>query len=201
VKASSANLFIVGMMGAGKSAVGRTLATRLARPFVDSDHEIQSRTGVSIATIFEVEGEAGFRRREEQVIDELSRRDDGIVLATGGGAVLSPATRALLRERGFTVYLHAKAHDLWLRTRNDRHRPLLACDDPKARIEELLQIRDPLYREVADLIVETGRPSVARLVELLAERFEGRSGGEGGAGDRFVDDRNDDAADAELRPA
>jgi shikimate kinase len=200
MKSSSANLFIVGMMGAGKSAVGRMLATRLSRPFVDSDHEIQARTGVSIATIFEVEGEAGFRRREEQVIDELSRRDDGIVLATGGGAVLSAATRALLRERGFTVYLHAKSHDLWLRTRNDRHRPLLACDDPKARIEELLQVRDPLYREVADLVVETGRPSLARLVELLAERFEGRSGGEDGVDDR-IDNGNDDAADAELRPA
>jgi shikimate kinase len=169
---NASNLFIVGMMGAGKSAVGRMLATRLERPFVDSDHEIQERTGVSIATIFEVEGEEGFRRREEQVIDELSRRDDGVVLATGGGAVLSPLTRTLLRERGFTVYLHAKPHDLWLRTRHDRHRPLLACDDPKARIEELLKVREPLYREVADLVIETGKPSLARLVEQLAERFE-----------------------------
>jgi shikimate kinase len=169
------NLFIVGMMGAGKSAVGRTLAARLARPFVDSDQEIQSRTGVSIATIFELEGEAGFRRREEQVIGELAARDDGLVLATGGGAVLSARTRALLGARGFTIYLHAKAHDLWVRTRHDRHRPLLDCDDPKGRIEALLGVRDPLYREVADLVVETGRPSVARLVELLVEQIQDRA--------------------------
>jgi shikimate kinase len=165
------NLFIVGMMGAGKSAVGRVLAARLGREFIDADHEIQARTGVSIATIFEVEGEAGFRRREEQVIDELSQREDGIVLATGGGAVMSAVTRARLKERGFTIYLHAKAHDLWLRTRHDRDRPLLACADPKQRLEELLVVRDPQYREVADLVVETGRPSVGRLVDSLARRL------------------------------
>lgn len=161
------NIFFVGMMGAGKSAVGRQLAARLGREFVDSDHEIQVRTGVSVSVIFEVEGEAGFRRREEQVIDEVSRRD-GVVLATGGGAVLCAATRARLKERGLTVYLQATAHELWLRTRNDRKRPLLECADPKQRLEELLALRDPHYREVADLIVETGRPSVARLVESLA---------------------------------
>jgi shikimate kinase len=165
------NLFIVGMMGAGKSAVGRVLAARLGREFIDADHEIQARTGVSIATIFEVEGEAGFRRREEQVIDELSRREDGIVLATGGGALMSASTRVRLKERGFTIYLHAKAHDLWLRTRHDRDRPLLACADPKQRLEELLVVRDPQYREVADLVVETGRPSVGRLVDSLAQRL------------------------------
>jgi shikimate kinase len=165
------NIFIVGMMGAGKSAVGRLLAARLDRTFVDADHEIQARTGVSIATIFEVEGEDGFRKREEQVIDELSQRDGGIVLATGGGAVMSPLTRARLKQRGFTIYLQAKAHDLWLRTRHDRNRPLLACDDPKQRLEELLIARDPQYREVADLIVETGRPSMTRLVDTLAERL------------------------------
>ena len=161
-------LFIVGMMGAGKSAVGRLLATRLDRPFVDVDHEIQARTGVSINTIFEFEGEEGFRRREEEVIDELTCRDDPLVLATGGGAVLSPLTRSRLRSRGFTIYLHAKAHDLWMRTRNDRNRPLLACDDPKLRLEQLLAAREPHYREVADLVVETGKPSVTRLVDSLA---------------------------------
>ena len=158
------------MMGAGKSAVGRQLATRLGRTFIDTDHEIQARTGVSIAVIFEFEGEAGFRKREEQVIDELSLRDD-VVVATGGGAVLSAATRSRLRQRGLTIYLHARAHDLWMRTRNDRNRPLLDCADPKRRLEELLEIRDPLYREVADLVVETGKPSVVRLVDELTERL------------------------------
>ena len=161
------NIFLVGMMGAGKSAVGRQLAARLRRSFIDSDHEIQARTGVSVPVIFEVEGEEGFRRREEQVIDDLSQRD-GVVIATGGGAVLSALTRSRMRPRGFTIYLHAKAHDLWLRTRNDRNRPLLDCADPRKRLEDLLLIRDPLYREVADLVVETGRPSVARLVDALA---------------------------------
>jgi shikimate kinase len=168
---SSENIFIVGMMGAGKSAVGRLLAARLGRDFVDADHEIQERTGVSIATIFEVEGEAGFRRREEQVIDDLSRREGGIVLATGGGALISAETRARLKARGFTIYLQAKAHDLWMRTRHDRGRPLLAVADPKAKLEELLAEREPHYREVADLIVETGRPSMTRLVDVLVERL------------------------------
>jgi shikimate kinase len=165
------NLFIVGMMGAGKSAVGRLLAARLGRSFVDADQEIEARTGVSIATIFELEGEAGFRRREEQVIDELSARDDGLVLATGGGALMSATTRSRLKARGFTIYLHAKPHDLWLRTRHDRKRPLLDCADPKGRLQELLQVRDPQYRDVADLVVETGRPSMARLVDDLIERL------------------------------
>lgn len=169
------NIFLVGMMGAGKSAVGRQLAARLGRSFIDSDHEIQARTGVSVSVIFEVEGEAGFRRREEQVIDELSQRD-GVVVATGGGAVLSPLTRSRLGPRGFTVYLHAKAHDLWLRTRNDRNRPLLDCADPRKRLEDLLTIRDPLYREVADLVVETGRPSVSRLVDALTLQLAALTG-------------------------
>jgi shikimate kinase len=165
------NLFIVGMMGAGKSAVGRLLAERLGRAFVDADHEIEYRTGVSIATIFELEGEEGFRRREEQVIDELSQADGGIVLSTGGGALMSPVTRERLKARGFTIYLHAKAHDLWLRTRHDRGRPLLACGDPKQRLEDLLVVRDPQYREVADLVIETGRPSIGRVVDMLEVRL------------------------------
>lgn len=164
------NIFLVGMMGAGKSAVGRQLATRLHRVFVDTDHEIQSRTGVPVAVIFEVEGEAGFRRREEQVIDECSMQD-GIVLATGGGALISPLTRSRLKQRGVTIYLHAKAHDLWLRTRNDRNRPLLDCADPKQRLEDLLVAREPLYREVADLVIETGRPSVGRLVDSIVPQL------------------------------
>ena len=167
----SDKLFIVGMMGAGKSAVGRLLAARLDWRFIDVDHEIQARTGVSINTIFEFEGEEGFRRREEQVIDELTALDERLVLATGGGAVLSSSTRSRLRSRGYTIYLHAKAHDLWMRTRHDRNRPLLACEDPKQRLEQLLEARDPHYREVADLIVETGKPSVTRLVDTLVAKL------------------------------
>jgi shikimate kinase len=170
----SDKLFIVGMMGAGKSAVGRLLATRLDWPFVDVDQEIQARTGVSINTIFEIEGEEGFRRREEQVIDELTAQDDRLVLATGGGAILSPRTRSRLRSRGITIYLQAKAHDLWMRTRHDRNRPLLACEDPRQRLQQLLEARDPHYREVADLIVETGKPSVVRLVDTLVAALADR---------------------------
>ncbi len=165
------NIFLVGMMGSGKSAVGRQLAARLDRTFVDTDHEIEARTGVSIPVIFDIEGEAGFRKREELMIDELSQRS-GLVMATGGGAVLCADTRVRLKERGFTIYLHAQVADLRHRTRNDRNRPLLACDDPKKRLEELLETRDPLYREVADLLIETGRPSVTRLVASIVERLE-----------------------------
>ena len=175
------NIFLVGMMGAGKSAVGRHLAAQLDRTFFDTDHEIESRTGVSIPTIFDVEGEAGFRKREEQMIDELSQLS-GVVLATGGGAILCASTRMLLKERGFTIYLHAKVADLWHRTKNDRNRPLLACDDPRQRLEDLLAARDPLYREIADLVVETGRPSVTRLVASIAELLEARRNHFGGHG-------------------
>lgn len=165
------NIFLVGMMGAGKSVAGRQLAARLDLRFFDTDHEIEARTGVAIPVIFDVEGEAGFRRREAQVIDELTQHS-GIVLATGGGAVLYAQTRLLLKQRGFTIYLHAKVSDLWHRTRNDRNRPLLACADPRQRLEELLEAREPLYREVADLVVETGRPNVTRLVASIAEQLE-----------------------------
>ncbi len=156
------------MMGAGKSAVGRLLARRLSMDFVDTDHEIRARTGVSIPTIFELEGEVGFRAREERMVEECSRRKN-VVVATGGGAVLSASTRACLRERGITIYLHAKVADLWQRTRHDRARPLLACEDPKGRLAELLAVREPLYREAAHHVVETGRPTIARLVETIVE--------------------------------
>ncbi len=165
------NIFLVGMMGAGKSAVGRQLAAQLGRTFFDIDHEIEARTGVAIPVIFDIEGEAGFRKREEHVIDELSQHS-GLVLATGGGAVLCASTRLRLKERGFTIYLNAKISDLWHRTKNDRNRPLLACADPRQRLEELLEARDPWYREVADLVVETGKPSVTRLVASIVEQLE-----------------------------
>jgi shikimate kinase len=160
------NFFLVGLMGAGKSTVGRALARRLKLTFVDSDHEIEARTGVKIATIFELEGEIGFRAREEEVIAELIQRQ-GIVLATGGGAVLSPVTRQGLRERGTVIYLRARVEDLWRRTRHDRIRPLLQTHDPKTRLQQLYTERDPLYSEVAHIVVDTGEQSVQKLVTQL----------------------------------
>lgn len=160
------NIILVGLMGAGKTTVGRALAKRLKRSFVDSDHEIEARTGVRIATIFELEGEAGFRSREAEVLAELTGRQ-GIVLATGGGAVLDPGTRHLLRQRGTVIYLCASVEDLWRRTRHDRNRPLLQTEDPKARLQTLFDARDPLYREVAHLIVNSTDQNVNRLVSQI----------------------------------
>jgi shikimate kinase len=162
------NLFLVGMMGAGKTTVGRLLARRLRRRFVDSDHEIERRCGVRIPVIFDIEGEAGFRQRESQAIAALTA-SDGIVLATGGGAVLAEENRRRLAARGTVVYLHALPETLYARVCHDRNRPLLATPDPLARLRELYAQRDPLYRSVADIIVETGAQSVHALAtELLA---------------------------------
>ena len=161
------NLFLIGPMGAGKSAVGRQLARLLHLDFVDSDEEVERRTGVDIPFIFEKEGEAGFRKREAQAIDELSKRD-GIVLATGGGAVVDPQNRNHLGARGFVVYLHTSVDQQLSRTRKGRERPLLANDDPRATLESLMAERDPLYREIADLTVETdGRKVNAVANEIL----------------------------------
>jgi shikimate kinase len=158
-------------MGAGKTTVGRAVARRLDRPFFDSDHEIEARTGARIPVIFELEGEAGFREREAQMIAELTARQS-IVLATGGGAILRPNNRELLHTRGLVVYLRANPHDLWLRTRKDKNRPLLQTDDPKAKLEALYELRDPLYRECAHFVVETGRPSVSGLVNMVLMQLE-----------------------------
>jgi shikimate kinase len=161
-------IFLVGMMGSGKSTVGRRLASALGRPFVDSDKEIERRCGVAVATIFEVEGEAGFRRREAALIDELSRQP-GIVLATGGGAVLLEENRRMLRERGFVVYLCASVPELWHRLRSDKVRPLLRTPDPRQRIAELVEERDPFYRECAHHVVITGRQPADKVVrEIVA---------------------------------
>ncbi|MCK2096904.1 shikimate kinase [Thauera aromatica] len=159
-------LILIGMMGAGKTTVGKELARRRKARFADCDHEIVARTGVSIPTIFEIEGEAGFRRRETQMIDELTRQP-GIVIATGGGVVTTPANRALMRERGIVIYLNVPPQILYERTRHDRNRPLLQVDDPRQRITELYQQRDPLYREVADLVVDGGRGNPGTMVRLI----------------------------------
>jgi shikimate kinase len=165
------NLVLVGMMGAGKTTVGRVLARRLKRAFHDSDHEIERRCGVSIPVIFDVEGEAGFRARESQVIAALAALD-GIVLATGGGAVLAEENRRQLAECGTVVYLHARPADLWARVRHDRNRPLLATPDPLKRLEQLYAQRDPLYREIADIVLETGVQSAQALGKQLLARLE-----------------------------
>jgi shikimate kinase len=148
------NLFLVGPMGAGKSAVGRHLARLLHLEFVDSDEEIETRTGVDIPFIFEKEGEEGFRKREIKVIDELSQRE-GVVLATGGGAIADPESRSRLGARGFVVYLHTSVKQQLERTQRRNKRPLLENGDKEKVLRELMEQRDPLYREISDLIIET----------------------------------------------
>lgn len=160
-------------MGAGKSTVGRFLAERLGYEFVDSDHEIEARTGVTIPMIFDIEGEDGFRQREETAIDDLSQRQN-IVLATGGGAVLRENNRRALRTRGFVIYLRSSVEALVQRTKNDRNRPLLQTDDPEKVLRELLEKRDPLYMEVADLVVETQQVSIFRVVKQIQDELEAR---------------------------
>ncbi len=158
-------------MGAGKSTVGKLIARRLERRFIDSDYALEERCGVKIPTIFEMEGEAGFRKREAQIIDELTR-EQPIVLATGGGAVLLPENRKVLAERGTVIYLHANPIELWHRTKGGEGRPLLQHGDSKAILENLYAIRDPLYREIADFIIETGKQSVNQLVSSLLMQLE-----------------------------
>jgi len=164
------NLFLVGLPGAGKSTLGRSLARRLGMPFVDADTELERRLGVTIPTIFEIEGEAAFRDREEASLAELVVRT-GIVLATGGGAVIRPANRERLKANGTVVYLHAEPATLRERTRKSHHRPLLNTADPFARLTELYAQRDLLYREVADVVLESDRDHVSRFaLNLLDEQ-------------------------------
>ena len=169
----SSNVFLVGPMGSGKSAVGRQLARLLALTFVDADAEIERRTGVDISYIFEREGETGFRQREAAVIDELTARA-GIVLATGGGAVLDPQTRARLRERGRVVYLRASVNQQLMRTRHSTHRPLLANPDPRGTLERLMVERAPIYEGLANVAVDTDGRKVRDVVEEIVDQL--RSG-------------------------
>ena len=165
------NIYLIGMPGAGKSTVGRSLAKLLQLDFVDADHALAARTGVAIATIFELEGEVGFRQREASLISELCEAS-GILVATGGGAILSPINRELLHRTGVVVYLKAKLDDLWTRTKNDSKRPLLRANDPRSVLASLLETREPLYAEIADLVVETvGYPKVSRLVNDIVDRL------------------------------
>lgn len=168
------NVFLIGPMGAGKTTIGRHLATLLDKRFVDIDQEIEKRTGVTIPVIFDVEGESGFRRRESAAIEDLTR-DRNIVLATGGGAVLLEENRKVLKARGTVVYLQADVETLVERTRRDRNRPLLQTEDPRGKIEEILQRREPIYRELADIIANTGQrspSSVARDIVLQLKDHE-----------------------------
>jgi shikimate kinase len=151
--------------------VGRLLARHLKLDFHDSDEEIERRCGVRIPVIFDIEGEAGFRAREAQAIAALCALD-GVVLATGGGAVLAEENRRLLAARGTVIYLHARPALLWQRVRHDRNRPLLATPDPQRKLEELYAVRDPLYREVADIVMDTGKQSVQTLAKDLLERLD-----------------------------
>ncbi len=173
------NVILVGIMGSGKTTVGKQLSRLMRRPFYDTDQEIVRRTGVSIPMIFEVEGEAGFRRREAQVLADLVCETQ-IILATGGGIVLSDTNRVLMREHGIVVYLRGSIEELLQRTHNDKNRPLLQVSDPKARLAELHALRDPLYREIADVVVDTGRQPVHVLVQQLGRHLNCMMHSEGG---------------------
>ncbi len=164
--ADSVPIFLVGMPGAGKTTIGKALARALERPFMDLDHELERRCGVRIPIIFDLEGEEGFRKREACALEECTRQP-GIVLATGGGAVLLPENRRHLSQRGLVIYLKARPSDLYARTRHDRNRPLLQNADPQGVLARLLAARGPLYEEVADVVIETGRTSVAHLVRRV----------------------------------
>ena len=165
------NIFLVGLMGSGKTTVGRALAKKLNKRFFDSDHEIEARTGASIPLIFEIEGEASFRQREADMIRDLTA-NDGVVLATGGGSILNAQSREYLKSRGLVIYLRAGVSSILQRTGHDKNRPLLQTADPRGRLEELTLQREPYYREVADIVIETGRPNVQYLVQTIVAYLE-----------------------------
>ena len=169
--AKNQNIFLIGLMGAGKTTIGRQIASELSLEFFDSDHEIEKRTGVTITHIFDIEGEAGFRKRETTMLEELTEKK-GIVLATGGGAILKAENRQFLMSRGTTIYLYANIDTLLERTSKDRNRPLLQTENPQAKLEELLEMRDPLYRETADIIIDTGKDSIRLALKEILEKIQ-----------------------------
>ncbi|MBN2647369.1 MAG: shikimate kinase AroK [Thiotrichales bacterium] len=164
------SIFLIGPMGAGKSTVGKLLAEKLHYDFIDSDHEIEARTGATIPMIFDIEGEKGFRDREEAMIDELTQRKE-VILATGGGVVEREPSRQHLRTRGFVVYLRSSVEALVQRTRQDRNRPLLQTENPEQVLHDLMQRREPWYLEMADLVIETQQVPVHRVVKQIYERL------------------------------
>lgn len=164
------NIFLIGPMGVGKSTIGRKLASLLRMEFEDTDHEIQRRTGVDIPTIFDFEGEEGFRLRERAVVEELTQ-NIGLVLATGGGVVLDPENRRCLSARGVVVYLSCSTEQQYDRTRQDRNRPLLQTDDPKSKLQDIMDERDPIYREMADLVISTERRNAAVVAREIEHRL------------------------------
>ena len=166
----SENIYLIGLMGAGKTTIGRQLAKSLTVPFYDSDKAIEERTGVDIPTIFEFEGEEGFRDREQKMIQQLTKLD-GIVLATGGGAILREDNRRLLKENGFIVYLQCSVERILERTRRDTQRPLLKTEDPKERIESLFVQREHLYLSCSDFIIDTGIMQSKAVVSHILEEY------------------------------
>ena len=165
------NIFLVGLMGSGKTSVGKVLARMLDKTFVDSDHEIECATGVRIPVIFEIEGEPKFRERERKMIAELVVRDN-VMLATGGGVILAPENRENLKRNGTVIYLRVPVKSLLRRTQRDRNRPLLQVADPAVKLQELYAARDPLYRETADLIFDTNNQSVRALATRIAQKLQ-----------------------------
>lgn len=172
---SARNIFLVGPMGAGKTTVGRRLADLRRMEFLDSDHEVEARTGVDIAFIFEKEGEAGFRRRERQAIAELCQRSN-LVLATGGGAVMDADNRRCLSAHGFVVYLYASVDQQLARTERSDNRPLLQTADRRQTLEKLFHLRDPLYRQIADLVLYTDGRNARLLAREIDEQLTQRAG-------------------------
>lgn len=165
------NIFLIGPMGAGKTTMGRQIAKRLHMDFEDSDHAIEEHTGADIPLIFEKEGEDGFRKREIAVIDELTQLKH-LVLATGGGAILAEENRQHLKNRGIVIYLHSDIKYLIERTRHDKNRPLLQTPDPAAKLRELMNIREPLYRETADIIINTGQQSIKTVISAMLDKIK-----------------------------
>jgi shikimate kinase len=174
------NVYLVGMMGAGKTTLGKALAQKTGQEFVDTDRVLVDRTGVPVATIFEIEGEEGFRRRESGVLAELAARS-GCIVATGGGAVLAVENRRVMRSSGTVVYLRARLENLWERTRHDSSRPLLATADPHATLAAILEQRDPIYRQAAHIVVETSAQGAATLVSRVLAALREHEGTDGRA--------------------